>query len=386
MRKFPYFSAWLLLALVGGCEHAQPPEPESGPKVAGETISFATNAPQLASITVQTAETRSTAVSHLTGRLYWSDDATVRIFTPVAGRVSALRADLGQAVSAGTPLAEIDSPDFGQARADARTAEGNVRAAEKAFARAKELFEHGATAQKDVETAEAAAVAAASERDRALARLALYGGTESNANNLYVLRSPVGGVVVEKNINPGQEVRSDQMLANAPQLFAPLFVVSDPAKLWLQLDVSESDLSAIQPGQSLRIYSRAFPEKVFQGVIDNISAELDPATRAVKVRGTVKNSDKLLKAEMYVLADVVLNAAQSAQPIVEIPAKAVFMRENHTYLFIEESPGNYRRQAVKTDGEQDGKIPVLEGVRAGQKVVTDGCLLLEALLESGGKS
>jgi len=248
------------------------------------------------------------------------------------------------------------------------------------------LFEHGATAQKDVETAEAAAVAAASERDRALARLALYGGTESNANNLYVLRSPVGGVVVEKNINPGQEVRSDQMLANAPQLFAPLFVVSDPAKLWLQLDVSESDLSAIQPGQSLRIYSRAFPEKVFQGVIDNISAELDPATRAVKVRGTVNNSDKLLKAEMYVLADVVLNAAQSAQPIVEIPAKAVFMRENHTYLFIEESPGNYRRQAVKTDGEQDGKIPVLEGVRAGQKVVTDGCLLLEALLESGGKS
>ena len=379
-------SAWLLLALVAGCEHAQPPEPESGPKVAGETISFATNSPQLTSITVQTAETRRVAVSHLTGRLYWSDDATVRIFTPVAGRVSTLRADIGEAVAPGAPLVEIDSPDFGQARADARTAEGNVRAAEKAFARARELFEHGAAAQKDVETAEAAAVAANAEHDRALARLALYGGTETNTNNLYVLRSPVGGVIVEKNINPGQEVRSDQMLANAPQLFAPLFVVSDPAKLWLQLDVAESDLSAIQPGQALRIYSKAFPGKVFDGVIDNIGAELDPATRVVKVRGTVNNADRLLKAEMYVLADVVLNAAQSAQPVVEIPAKAVFLRENQNYLFIEDSPGNYRRQSVKIDGEQDGKIPVMEGVSPGQKIVTDGCLLLEALLESGGKS
>ncbi len=386
MNYFKISCGFALAILLAGCQHEEKPEPESGPKVAGETISFATNSPQLTSITVQTAETRRVAVSHLTGRLYWSDDATVRIFTPVAGRVSALRADIGEAVSPGAALAEIDSPDFGQARADARTAEGNMRAAEKAFAREKELFAHGAAAQKDVETAEAAAIAAASERDRALARLALYGGTDTNANNLYVLRSPVGGVVVEKNINPGQEVRSDQMLANAPQLFAPLFVVSDPTKLWLQLDVSESDLSAIQPGQQLRIYSRAFPEKVFDGVIDNISAELDPATRAVKVRGTVNNAGKLLKAEMYVLADVVMNASQSAQPVVEISAKAVFMRENQNYLFVEESPGTYRRQSVKIDGEHDGKIPVVEGISAGQKVVTDGCLLLEALLESGGKS
>src|ERR1019366_6530172 len=100
------------------------------PRVNSEkaTVRFATNAPQLASIAVQAAQLRTLAVTHVTGRLYWDDEKTVRVFTPVAGRVIALKADLGQAISAGTPLAEIDSPDFGQALANARTAVGNLAA------------------------------------------------------------------------------------------------------------------------------------------------------------------------------------------------------------------------------------------------------------------
>ena len=105
-------------------------------------------------------------VRHLTGRLYWNDDVTVRVFTPVAGRVSTVEADLGQLVSVGSTLAEIDSPDFGQALANARTAVGNLSVAEKAFTRTKELFAHGAAAQQDLESAEAADTAALAERDR----------------------------------------------------------------------------------------------------------------------------------------------------------------------------------------------------------------------------
>ena len=84
---------------------------------------------------------------------------------------------------------------------------------------------------------------------------------------------------MEKNINPGQELRADLMLANAPNLFAPSFVVSDPAKLWLQLDVAESDLSALRQGQRLQITSCALPGKVFGGAVDNLGAAMDATAR-----------------------------------------------------------------------------------------------------------
>jgi membrane fusion protein, heavy metal efflux system len=189
-------------------------------------------------------------------------------------------------------------------------------------------------------------------------------------------------VLVERNINPGQELRADQMLANAPNLFAPLFVISDPTKLWLQVDVSEADLSSLQPGQSLRIYStNAFPGMVFEGTIEKIGGTMDPATRTVKVRAVVNNPEKLLKAEMYVMVDVVRNVDKLAQAGVEIPSNAIFMKGDDSYLFLEDSPGQFERKQVKVGVEQDGKIPVLSGVRPGDKVVTEGGLLLQAVLD-----
>jgi cobalt-zinc-cadmium efflux system membrane fusion protein len=371
---------------LSGCHReAQAPEPPA-PRVDGDKVNFAADSPQLASLAIETAQPRKLAITNVTGRLYWDDDLTVRVFTPVAGRVTSIPGELGKPVSAGAPLAEIDSPDFGQAQADARTADGNLRLADKALSRAKELFDHGAAAQKDVESAEAADIAAAAERDRAQAKLALYGGGSTGVQEVYVLRSPVAGVVVDKNINPGQEVRSDQMLANAPNLFAPLFVVSNPTRLWLQLDVAESDLQALQPGQQLHVYSQAFPGRVFSGEVEVIGDSLDPATRTARVRGYVGNPDKLLKAEMYVRADVVVDPAETGRAAVEIPARSVFMRDNKHYVFVEQSPGQYLRQLVTVGAEQDGKVPIFEGVSAGQRVVTYGCLLLESLVESGERS
>ncbi len=378
----------LLLAglIAAGCHHPDTEVEAPGPKVDGETVTFETNAPQLSSLNVQAAENRTNAITHLTGRLYWSEDATVRIFTPVAGRVVGIRASLGEAISAGTALAEINSPDFGQALANARAAAGNLAVADKAFARSKDLLEHGAAAQKDVEAAEAADVAAQAERDRAYAVLANYGGSDKSTNSIYLLRSPLAGMLVEKNINPGQEVRADQMLANATQIYAPLFVISDPTKLWLQLDVSELDIASLQIGQQLRIHSLAYPDKSFEGELQNIGSALDPSTRTVKALGVVSNLDKLLKAEMYVTVDVLEAVSKSTQVGVEIPEKAVFIRDNKSYLFVERFPGQYERKLVKTGRESDGKITILDGVIAGQNVVTGGSLLLESLLESTTKS
>ncbi len=138
----------------------------------------------------------------------------------------------------------------------------------------------------------------------------------------------------------------------------------------------------MQPGRPLRVYStNALPGKVFEGRIDKIADSLDPATRSLKVRGVVSNPDKLLKAEMYVLADVLADPASVAQAGVEVPAKALFMRGDDSCLFLQDSPGRFHRVRVKVGVEQDNKVPVLEGVSAGQKVVIEGALLLQALVE-----
>ncbi|HUD47823.1 MAG TPA: efflux RND transporter periplasmic adaptor subunit [Candidatus Baltobacteraceae bacterium] len=374
-----------LLALAGllGCSKEKPPtfEPPPDPKVDGEKVVFSTNAPQLASIAVETAQIRTTAVAHVTGRLCWDEKTTVGVFTPVAGRVTDIRVDLGQPISVGTPLAEIDSPDFAQALANARTAVGNLAAADKALSRSKDLLAHGAAAVKDVEAAQAAYVAALAERDRAQAVLANYGGTDKSTNAVYILRSPIAGVLVDRNINPGQELRADLMLANAPNLFAPSFVVSDPTRLWLQLDVAESDLSNLHSGQHLDVYSRAFPGKVFDGVVDLIGDTMDPSTRTVKVRGVVNNPDNLLKSEMYVLVDVVEASDQTGKLGVEVPSTALFMKGDDSFVFLEDAPGTFERKQVKVGIEQDDKVPIFEGINPGQKVVTEGALLLQALVE-----
>jgi len=379
-------STWLsLLALAGllGCgkekeaSFDRPPDP----KVDGEKVVFLTNAPQLDYIAVQAAQPRTMAVTHVTGRLYWNEETTVGVFTPVAGRVTKILVDLGQPIIVGEPLAEIDSPDFAQALANARTAVGNLAAADKAYSRSKDLLEHGAAAAKDVEAAEAAYLAAVAERDRSEAVLANYGGSDKSTNAVYLLRSPIAGVLVDKNINPGQELRADLMLANAPNLFAPSFVVSDPTKLWLQLDVAESDLSALQPGLSLQIHSRSFPDKVFDGKVDIIGATMDPTTRTIKIRGIVNNPDKLLKAEMYVLVDVVQAQSRAREMGVEVPSKALFMKGDDSFVFLEDAPGTYERKQVKVGVEKDNKVPIYEGVSAGQKVVIEGALLLQSIVE-----
>ena len=371
------------LLIFGGCArqvsspNADPPEA----RVDGETVSFPTNAPQLASISVETAEPRKIAVSHVTGRVYWNDDLTVRVFTPVAGRVTHVLADISQEICSNQPLAEIDSPDFGQALAAAQTAVGNYAAADKAFARTKDLLAHGAAAAKDVEAAEAGYHAAAAERDRSLAQLANFGGNLDSTNSLYLLRSPLAGVLVEKNLTPGQELRPDMMLGNVPQTYDPVFIVSDPTTLWLQLDVAEDDLPELRSGLALRVTCKAFPNRVFDGTLEKIGDTLDPATRTVRVRGVVRNPDRLLKAEMYVLVDVVRETSQAESPAIEVPAQALFLSDNGYCLFVEQSPGQYRRQRVRVGIEKDGQVPVIEGLEAGQRVVTEGALLLDALVE-----
>jgi cobalt-zinc-cadmium efflux system membrane fusion protein len=366
-----------LCVVLIGCKPSKDVAEIPDAKVNGDNVIMATNSPQLAALTVEPVGAEEPAFIPLTGRLVWAEDATVRVFTPFGGIVRKLFMDLNQPVAKGMPLAEIQSPDFAQAQSDARKATSDLRHAEQNLARLRDLFEHGAAPRKDLESAEADYASAQAEKDRAERRLAIYGAATTSTNQDFLLPSPLAGTLVERNVTPGQEVRPDQMLANMPQFTAPLFVVTDPARLWIQIDATELDLPHLRPGRELTFASRAFPGQTFTGRVDTVSEFIDPSTRTIKVRGTVDNTRRLLKAEMFVSVTLPDGQASGAS----VPAKAVFLKGDKHYIFIEEQPGRFARQEVQIGPEQNGRVLIVAGARLGQRVVTEGCTLLQQILK-----
>ena len=371
----PSLFAFLIAAItiVTGCHRKTPPTEEPAPKVVGDTIIFSTNSPQLKSIAVAQVTLRPNQALSISGRLVWNEDVTVRIYPPFGGRVTRILTKLGDRVKEGDPLVALASPDFSQMLEDARKASTDLHLAEGSLARLKELSRIGAASAKDLKASEADFARATASFERTSRNLASLGASSNMIDQTFLLRSPITGLVVEKNLNPGQEVGRDLMTANIP----PLFVVSDPSKLWLMLDVPESDLHRLKPGQKLTVISRSTPGKALEGQIDFIGAGLDPLTRTVKIRANVENLDGLLKAEMYVSAE----ASEGLDQSIQISSKAVFLLENEHYVFLETGPGQFRRTAVKLGPERAGNVTVLEGLNPTMKIATDGCLLLQSFFE-----
>jgi cobalt-zinc-cadmium efflux system membrane fusion protein len=368
------------LVLAAGC-HRQSvvEEAASDVKVAADRVTIQPQSPKLSSLSVESAEASKGSAVRLNGRLAWDDTVTVRIYTPFAGRVMQILAEPGQLVKKGDPLATVASADYGQAQSEARKAAGDFALAERTLRRVRELLEHGAVPQKDVEAAEADYQRTQSEIQRASSRLAFYNGNTNSVDQVYTLRSPLDGVVVEKNLNPGQEIRPDQMLAGTDRQAAPLFTVTDPSRLWILLDANEADLSSLRVGQSFELRSRTVATRTFGGKIELISDFLDPASRTVKVRGSVDNASRQLKAEMFVTAEILPDGSVAG---ADVSARAVFLKGERQFVFVEEGTGIFARREVKAGPEHNGKVLVLEGLKPGQRVVTDGSLLLEQLLQT----
>ncbi len=342
------------------------------PKVSGNLLTFAADSPQLASLKTSQVTQREDSAVELTGRLVWDENRSVRVFPPLAGRVTRIFVESGTQVKAGQALVSLASPDFGQAQADAGRAVADSALAEKTLARIRELHEHGVAPRKDLVQAEADHARSQSELARAQGRVRMYGGGGSVDQTL-TLKSPIAGAVVERNVNPGQELRPDQ--AGTPALF----VITDPTSLWVQIDVHESDLAVLLKGATFSIRVPIYPGEAFAARLDSIADFVDPQTRVIKARGSVANADRRLKGEMLVTA---LFEAKGARG-VEVSSRSVIFSEGAYYVFVERAKGSYERVRVVPGPERSGRLTIASGLVAGQVVVSEGALLLQQVFRSG---
>ena len=372
MNKPGILPRMALAALLAACNEPAQKNAVPQARVEGQAVIFPAGSPQTAALVSEKIEPRREAVLRFNGRLVWDEDRTVRVFSPLGGRVQSISVRLGQAVRAGQTLALIEAPDLGAAQSDARKAEQDDLLAQKNLARVSELLEAGVAPAKDQQVAQAEAARAAAERARTRARLKLYGNVAGAVDQRFALSVPIAGVVVERNVNPGQELRADA------QGDKGLFVITDPTRLWFVLDVSEADIGAVKPGAEVQIGATMLGEDTITGKIANVADFVDPQSRTVKVRGSIENPGRRVKAEMFVTAALKVPSARG----FIVPTKAVYLRGEQNYVFVDAGDGRYVRKPVRLGPTTNGHQVVLEGLAADEKVVVDGSLLLERLLAS----
>ena len=298
----------------------------------------------------------------LPGRLVWNETKTVHVYPQLAGRVLSAKVDLGQTVKSGQTLALLNSADYGAAQADARKAEADARLARQSLERSRELHAAGITAEKDWQQAQADAARASAEATRASQRLAALGG---DGDGSYALKSPLAGVVVERNFNPGMEYRPDQ---SGPALFT----VTDPSSLWLQLDAAEADLRYLKPGQKLGIEVKQYPGERFNGRDQPRGRFCRP--NQPDDQGALRGSQCRSSPQGRNVRQAIIELPPT--DALQVPATAVMLLGDQRVVLVEEDAGRYRRQRVETGVERDGRIEVISGVKAGDKVVTEGNLHL----------
>jgi membrane fusion protein, heavy metal efflux system len=355
--------------MLAGCNEPPPPAPEApAPILQGNQLRFAPDHPQLALLGLATAAPGKAIVVELPAKLVWNEERTQRIYPAFAGRVMAIKADVGQAVKPGTLLAQLASPDYGIAQADTVKAQADSRLTQKSLQRQRELFDAGIIARKDLDQAEAEAARSQAEIQRAQARTRLYGGGGGSVNQQLALLASINGMVVERNLNPGQEVRPDQSGPGAP----PLFVVTDPTSLWVQIDARESEIGTLKPGSSFELVIPTLPGQKFEGRVTAAADFIDPATRTIKVRGVVANPDRMLKAEMLATARIERIVGNG----VVVPSQAVTLLGAKHSVLVQVQPGVFEPREVDLSYQGPRETVVSRGLEAGEQVVSENTLLL----------
>ena len=310
-----------------------------------------------------------------TGIVDFDNDQATSVLAPFSGPVSRLLVSLGDRVKQGAALAVVDSPDFAAAIGAYRKAIATAQTSRRLADLDKELIEHNGVAKREADQAETDALNAEADREAALQALVSLqvpaqtikeiqeGHTNVRVDG--VIRAPVAGTVVEKLITPGQLLQPGT---------TPCFTVADLSRVWVMAQVFGSDLESVKVGDSAEVVTGA-GSTVFPGVVDNISALVDPDTRSVVVRVVVKNPGELLKKQMYVR--VVLHARQQTNGIL-VPVSAVLRDDvNLPFVYTEQSDGSFIRQHVTLGYRFEDRYEITEGLNAGDSIVVDGGIFVQ---------
>jgi cobalt-zinc-cadmium efflux system membrane fusion protein len=364
MRRRLCIAACLTAA---GCGRSPAPAEAHDALPDGE-VRIAADSPKRRSLQVEPAQPATErSIATLPAQVVPDEDHTVRVASPVTGRIVTLDVHAGDRVHAGEPLTHIRSADAVQATSEVAKARAAWLASQAALTRVTDLYEHKVSAARDLEQARSDEAQTRAEYDRARARARQLGLTAASVSDLYVLRAPVDGMVVERAASPGAEVRSDNGQA--------LFAISALDAVWLAVSVPQRDLALVHRGARLRFRTEAAPGRTFEARISFVSDALDPVSRTATARAVLANPGEVLRVQATGEAQLLVAERSDA---VTVPTRALVTRGTGTVVFVEASPGRFVRRAVTVRDDDGAVATIAAGLAAGDLVVTTGSLLLAA--------
>lgn len=295
----------------------------------------------------------------------------------IRGRVVKVHVDVGQDVKKDALLAMLHSTDLGVAEGAYLKAAAKLHEAKLAYERARDLNEQKVVSLAELQRREATMKTAQAEAREARNRLELLGVPRQEVERLdredtikadVLLRAPFDGRVIMRNITRGEVVEPQQKL----------FTVADLSDVWVVGNVPEKDVQFIRKDQKVNVIVSAYPHAIVPGTITYIGDVLDPATRTMRLRVTVLNPDWLLKPEMFA---TVLVYAASTPDALTVPLAAVQNGPTGKTVFVRQGANDFEVRTVKLGDERGEVVTVLDGVSAGEQVVTKGSFVLKSEVE-----
>jgi cobalt-zinc-cadmium efflux system membrane fusion protein len=382
--------ALIVTAAVSGCtgtapDSADQPAPKSNQPVGHEDEPGHATLPKRVRLdpsvivdaqikTIAAARETLAATIDLPGEVSFDPDKTARVSALVAGRIEAVRFREGQHVQKNDVLAVIRVPDLGRARATYTATAAKAAAARSNAGRLRVLADKRLAAVQEVLAAEADAAALEAEARAAEQQLQALGTntTGVGAASELSVRAPISGDVVSRNAIVGQNVSADDVIAT----------LTDLRELWFLGRVFEKSLSAIQRGAAVEIQLNAYPHEAFRGVVDYLSTQVDPAARTVTARIQIVNRSDLLRLGLFGIARVATgdhdHDDQARPASLVVPRNAVTDIGDKSVVFVQQPDGDFDVHEVVLGRGALGKVQVLNGLREGERVVTDGVFTLKS--------
>ena len=298
----------------------------------------------------------------------------------ISGRVMTVTGLLGDSVKQGQILAELDSLELGQTKAAYLTAKANLEVARANYEREQRLFQQKISSEKDYLDAQGAFLRADTQlkasrealrlvglSDREISRLAWGGGKRPLSH--FPLTAPFPGTVVEKHITIGELLRPQ----DKP------YTIADLSTLWVLLDLYEKDLGRVRPGVQTRITVEAYPDEAFTGTVTYISDLLDETTRTARARVEIPNTGRKLKPGMFATARLLVTVPNAAA-VLAVPAEAIQRVRGKSLAFVQEEERVFVARELTLGRTAGSYTEVLEGLREGEYVVTEGGFYLKSSL------
>jgi cobalt-zinc-cadmium efflux system membrane fusion protein len=370
----PLLLAIPMFLVMDGCGKVQA-DPQAGAPPAAQVVPFsdvalfAVDHPEQFPLATATAHPSASEMI-VTGTVTPDLTRNVPVVSLASGRVVAIKTKLGDAVQKGQLLMTVRSDDVSGGYATYKMAVADEVLARAQYERAKDLYQHGAIAQNDLEVALDTEEKAKIAVDTAAEHLRLLGNDPEKQSFMVDILAPTSGVITDQQVATGSLVQA----YNTPYPFT----ISDLSTTWVICDVYENDLVNVHMGDTAEVRLNAYPDKVFLGRVSNIGSIMDPNIRTAKVRIEMQNSG-LMRLGMFVKASF---RGQIKEMHTEVPATAIMHMHDRDYVFLP-APGNKFRRVEVVGGDvlPANVQEVKSGLQPGQQVVTNALVLDHVLAQ-----